>query len=184
MSRKDTQATFPCPILRNPCFLVTSAPMPSMAGSADPQRICELTKPSIGSFPDPSSLPEALFPVTGKHRTGCWASNVVGPLALHCGMLGTAALTLLEDPVHVEPVSCAGLIVAAPFHFCAQGPSSSIAHHSRRGSTDPVCGDRKGAGLTRCPSSRAHDSLYHVFGAQARHPEVRVWENICPQVDC
>lgn len=51
---------------------------------------------------------------------------------------GVTVLTLLEDPVHIEPVGGARLVVAAAFHVRAQSPGPGIAHHSRGGSTNPV----------------------------------------------
>lgn len=107
---------------------------------------------------------------------GLW--DISGSLDFHWCMLGTTILTLLEDPVHIEPIGCTGLIVAAALHVGTQCPGSSITHHSRGRCADPVWGDRKGAGLARYPSFDAHDSLCHVCGAQARPPRASVGEHL------
>lgn len=39
-------------------------------------------------------------------------------------------LTVLEDPLHVEPVGCAGFIVGAAFELVGQLPCSAVFDHS------------------------------------------------------
>lgn len=51
---------------------------------------------------------------------------------------GMTTLTLLEDPVHIEPIGRTRLVVAAAFHVCAQSSGTSIAHDPRGRGTDPV----------------------------------------------
>lgn len=53
-------------------------------------------------------------------------------------------LTLLENPVHIEPIGGTGLIVAAALHICTQGSGTGISDDPRGGSTDPVWRARRG----------------------------------------
>lgn len=95
------------------------------------ESICKLIQLSIGSqTPPPSQRPISCH----------WGNTELdtGSLGYHRLPQFSVMLTLLEDTVHVEPVGCTGLIVAATLHVRAQSPGSRITHHSRRRRTDPV----------------------------------------------
>lgn len=66
------------------------------------------------------------------------SKNILIPSSLIPTYVGIATLTLLEDPVHIEPIGRTSLIVAAALHIGTQSPGTSIAHNPRGGSTDPV----------------------------------------------
>ena len=127
-------------------FLVTVAFMPPVAlpAPAAQKDLWLLSKPSLASLvPPPSHAGQ--FPVTHTGRPGGGAlRNIQAPTPQH--RQGMARLTLLEDPVHIEPIGCASLVVAAAPHISAQSPGPGIAHHAGGGSADPVWGAREDGG--------------------------------------
>lgn len=53
------------------------------------------------------------------------------------------ALTVLEDPLHVEPVGGAGLVVRASLQVVGQLPRPGVVNDSRVRRADSVCRERR-----------------------------------------
>ena len=122
--------------LQLPCYCGLHA-ICGLASSSCPEGPVAI-KQIFSDLPGPSSLPRRLISCRSQREAWRWdLEEYLSPPAVQ-HVQGMAKLTLLEHPIHIEPIGCTSLIVAAALHISTQSPGASIAHHAGGGSADPV----------------------------------------------